>query len=71
MTHAESFERAFVVTSYLLGVRDGLTGGLAEPSPAATRMAAHLSDGDRNERARRLAIELRPIVEALTIGSFQ
>lgn len=71
MTRPESFESAFVVTSYFLGVRTELTGGLARPTPAAIRMAARLGEGDRNERARRLAAELRPIVEALTMRSLR
>jgi hypothetical protein len=69
MTNPESFEHAFVVTSYFLGVRVELTGGLARPTAAATRMAARLGEGDRDERARRLAAELRPVVEALAMRS--
>jgi hypothetical protein len=71
MTSPESFERAFVATCYLLGVRDELTSGLARPTAAAARMAARLGEGDRTERARRLAAELRPIVEALSIRSLR
>lgn len=65
MTDSESFEHAFVVTTYLLGCRGELTGGLTRPTAAASALAARLGEGDRSERARRLATELRPIVEAL------
>jgi hypothetical protein len=65
MTDPESFEHAFVVTTYLLGCRAELTSGLTRPTAAASALAVRLGEGDRNERARRLATELRPIVEAL------
>jgi hypothetical protein len=65
MTDSESFEHAFVVTTYLLGRRADLTTGLARPTTTANALATRLGEGDRSERARRLATELRPIVEAL------
>jgi hypothetical protein len=64
-TMIEPFQRAFVATSYLIGQRELLTAGLVRPSSAAVVLAQRLGEGDRNERARRLASELRPIVEAL------
>ncbi|HEX7668802.1 MAG TPA: hypothetical protein VF395_04430 [Polyangiaceae bacterium] len=65
MTETEAFERAFVATAYLLGCRAELARGLGPPTKAAARLAENLASGDRPERARRLAAELRPIVEAL------
>jgi len=65
MTETESFERAFVATTYLLGRRDAITDGLALPSPAAARIAQRIGEGERSERAQRLAVELAPIVVAL------
>lgn len=65
MTETESFERAFIATAYLLGRRTELASGLARPSGAAAVLAESLAGGDRPERARRLAVELRPLVEAL------
>jgi hypothetical protein len=65
MTETESFERAFVATAYLLGRRTELAGGLLGPTGTARALAESLAGGDRPERARRLALELRPIAEAL------
>jgi hypothetical protein len=62
MTDTESFERAFVAVTYLLGRRDGITDGIADATGAARR-SAHLSLlPNQEERAKRLAAELLPIV---------
>jgi hypothetical protein len=71
MTETESFERAFIATAYLLGRRDELTSHLARPTAAATLVVERLAHGDRNERARRLATEIRPIAEALDARSLR
>jgi hypothetical protein len=65
MTETDSFERAFVATAYLLGRRTELAGGLLRHTGAARVLAESLASGDRSERARRLALELRPLAEAL------
>ena len=65
MNAVESFERAFVAVSYLLGRREGLLDGLAQPTPIAERAAELALAGDQRERATRLAAELLPVVTAL------
>jgi len=61
-----SAERAFVAVRYALGHRRAqLLAGLADPCPSAHRLAEALGHTDRNRRARSLAAELKPIVEAL------
>ena len=65
MTETESFERAFVAAACLLGGRADLARGLGNPTETAVALGESLANGDRPERARRLAAELRPIAEAL------
>ncbi len=65
MTEIESFERAFVATTYLFGRRAELAFGLLLPGGPALALAESLVSGERPERARRLALELRPIAAAL------
>ncbi|HEX4338251.1 MAG TPA: hypothetical protein VH062_20240 [Polyangiaceae bacterium] len=65
MSDVESFERAFVAVSYLLGRRAGLLDGLRSPGGAARRAAAIVNEPDQTERAKRLAAELLPLVAAL------
>ncbi len=65
MIETDSFERAFIAVSYLLGRREALLEGLAAPGDAARRTAARLSAPSQAERARRLAAELGPIVLSL------
>ncbi len=60
----DAFECAFVAVSYLLGQRDTLLTGLANPSDAARSVATLAVTPDQRERARRLAAELLPIVTA-------
>ncbi len=65
MTDRDLFEQAFVAMSYLLGRRDDLAFGLADPGPSAHRTAARLVGPDAATRARELARELAPVVSAL------
>ena len=59
-------ERAFVAVRYALGQRPPqVLRRLLAASPEAKRLAQALSHDDRRERARALAADLRPIVEAL------
>jgi hypothetical protein len=63
-----AFERAFVATSYLLGVRDDALEGLSLGSDA--RSLAHaLAKGDRETRVAVLAREVARIAVALDQGS--
>jgi hypothetical protein len=62
MTDTESFERAFVAVSYVLGRREGIVDGIAEPSAAAHRSARLSLLPNQEERAKRLAAELLPVV---------
>jgi len=62
MTDAESFERAFVAVSYLLGRREDILSGIAGPTPAARRAATLATLPNQAERAKRLAAELLPVV---------
>jgi hypothetical protein len=62
MTDAESFERAFVAVSYLLGRREGLVEGIAGATAAAQRSARLPLLTNQEERAKRLAAELLPVV---------
>lgn len=65
MTEVDSFERAFVAVSYLLGRREDLTAGLRTPGAAAHAAARLVDEPTQAERARRLAAELLPIAAAL------
>ncbi len=59
-------ERAYVAIRYALGARQSqLLAGLFEPGRPAHNLAQALGHRDRTERARILAIDLRPIIEAL------
>lgn len=59
-------ERAYVAIRYVLGARQSrLLAGLFEPGPFARNLAQTLGHHDRSERARILALDLRPIIEAL------
>jgi len=71
MTTTESFERAFVAITYLLGRRTALSDGLAHPSEAARRATELLSAPERTERARRLAAHLHPIALELDSRRFR
>ncbi|HVW25783.1 MAG TPA: hypothetical protein VHC69_10455 [Polyangiaceae bacterium] len=62
MTDVESFERAFVAVSYLLGRRDGAAEGIAGATEAAQRAARLTVLSNQDERAKRLAAELLPVV---------
>jgi hypothetical protein len=62
MTDTESFERAFVAVSYLLGRREGVVDGLAGATVAAQRSARLSLVPNQEERAKRLAAELLPVV---------
>ncbi|HEX3597236.1 MAG TPA: hypothetical protein VHU80_19140 [Polyangiaceae bacterium] len=63
-TDIESFERAFVAVTYLLGRRDGLLDGLAAPGDGARRAARIAAEPNQVERAKRLATELLAVVTA-------
>ena len=65
MTAVDSFERAFVAVSYLLGRREDLAAGLRTPGAAAHTAARLVNEPSQAERARRLAAELLPIAAAL------
>jgi hypothetical protein len=59
-------EQAFVAVSYVLGQRgEALLEPLAEPTPAARRVAERLGHVDRDTRARVLAAEVARVVRAL------
>lgn len=59
-------ERAYVAVRYALGARQSqLLAGLFEPGLPARNLAQALGHRDRAERARVLALDLRPIIEAL------
>jgi hypothetical protein len=59
-------ERAYVATRYVLGARQSqLLAGLFEPGPPTRKLAQALGHRDRTERAQLLALDLRPIIEAL------
>ena len=64
MTEVDTFERAFVAVSYLLGRREDLVAGLREPGAAARSAAGLVAEPSQGERARRLAAELMPIAAA-------
>ncbi|HEX4474033.1 MAG TPA: hypothetical protein VH142_03080 [Polyangiaceae bacterium] len=70
MTDRDLFEQAFVAMSYLLGRRDDLAFGLADPGPSAHRTAARLVGPDQATRARELARELGPVLVALEARRF-
>ena len=65
MTDLESFERAFVAVSYLLGRREGILDSVAGATDAARRAARIVLSPSREDRARRLATELLPVVASL------
>ena len=63
---SDDFGRAFVAMSYWLEQRgEGLSRGLAEPSPAALELVRRLSHPDRQTRARVLALEIARISASL------
>lgn len=62
MTDAESFERAFVAVSYLLGRREGIADGVAGATVAAQRAARLSLLPTQEDRAKCLAAELIPVV---------
>jgi hypothetical protein len=66
MTERDSFERAFVAVTYLLGRREDLLRGLGDtPGHAARELSHRLASGAQADRARALAGELVPVVAAL------
>jgi hypothetical protein len=65
MTDVESFERAFVAVSYLLGRREGILDGITGATDSARRSARIALSPSREDRAKRLAAELFPIVASL------
>lgn len=66
MSERNDFERAFVATCYLLGRRRDLARGLGPSAGGpAVELEQALLAGAREDRARRLASELLPVVEAL------
>jgi len=57
---------AFLAVGYALGQRQPkLLGSLFEPGSASRRLADALNHGDRRQRVRTLAADLKPVVEAL------
>jgi hypothetical protein len=62
MTDTESFERAFAAVSYLLGRREGIAEGIAGATVAAKGSARLSLLPNQEERAKRLAAELLPVV---------
>jgi hypothetical protein len=63
---SDDFERAFVATNYLLGVRgEALTAALVDAKAATLTLARHLNHPDRTHRAHLLAPELARLVNAL------
>jgi hypothetical protein len=61
-----SIECAYVALRYVLGQRHPrLLDRLSDPGAEARRLANALSHVDRHQRARVLAADLKPIVEAL------
>ena len=65
MTDVESFERAFVAVSYLLGRREGIVESIAGATEAAHRAARIALVTNKDERAKRLAAELLPVIASL------
>ena len=65
MKEVDSFERAFVAVSYLLGRRAELTTGIRNPGAAARNAAKFVTEASQADRAVRLAAELLPIAAAL------
>ena len=63
---SDSFQRAFVATSYLLDRRDEqLTDALPEDSPVARQIAAALANPDRRARAAVLAAEVAKVIQSV------
>jgi hypothetical protein len=65
MTDVESFERAFVAVSYLLGRRNGIAESIAGATETARRAERIALLPKQDERAKRLAAELLPVVTSL------
>ena len=65
MTDVDTFERAFVAVSYLLGRRGDVLLALRSPGEAAQRAARITSMPDQAQRARHLAAEVLPIATSL------
>lgn len=65
MTYDDSFDRAFVAVSCLLGRRETSADGLTVPTTIARKMSESFARATREDRARLLARELSPLVSRL------
>lgn len=65
MTSDDSFDRAFVAVSCLLGRRNTSADCLTAPEPTARKLSESFARATREERARLLARELSPLVSRL------
>jgi hypothetical protein len=65
MPPRHSFERAFLAMSRILGSPDGGASSLSGSDAELEGLVRALAEGERGQRAARLAEELRPVLRAL------